>query len=201
MQLLHELVSGATRFAMLQNPTNPVSQSANAEAQAAARTLGLQLLVLNASTESDFEPFRNLVQHRRRRCMSAPARSFRTATSRSWRWRRATGCRQSIQTMSGVAGGLMSYGSPRAENVRLAGNYTGRIQGRETGRPVGAAAHQSRAARQHKDRQGARPHHPDRSVGPRRRGDRIVPQRKKFGQRMTGWGQERRFEHDVGTAA
>jgi putative ABC transport system substrate-binding protein len=55
LQLLHELVPGATRFAMLQNVTNPVSQSAIAEAQAAARSLGLQLLVLNASTENDFE--------------------------------------------------------------------------------------------------------------------------------------------------
>jgi len=64
LQLLHELVPGATRFAALNNPTNPVIQILIAEAQAAARTLGLQLLFLNASTESDFEPaFATLVQH------------------------------------------------------------------------------------------------------------------------------------------
>src|SRR5262249_23783337 len=63
LQLMHELVPGATRFATLFNPTNPVIQIFIAEAQAAARSLGLQHLVLNASTESDFEPaFATLVQ-------------------------------------------------------------------------------------------------------------------------------------------
>src|SRR5205823_3084880 len=63
LQLLHELLPGATRFAMLQNPTVTVIQFEIAEAQAAARSLSLQLLVLNASTENDFEPaFATLVQ-------------------------------------------------------------------------------------------------------------------------------------------
>src|SRR5437868_8796556 len=44
LQLLHELVPGATRFATLRNPTVPGSQFAIAEEQAAARSLGLQLL-------------------------------------------------------------------------------------------------------------------------------------------------------------
>jgi hypothetical protein len=48
-------VPGATRFVALNNPTSPNLQSVIAEAQAAARSLGLQLLVLNASTERDFE--------------------------------------------------------------------------------------------------------------------------------------------------
>jgi hypothetical protein len=52
LQWLHELVPGATRLAMLENP--PSSNS------------------------------------RRRRSLSAPACSFKTATSRSWRWRHAT---------------------------------------------------------------------------------------------------------------
>jgi len=63
LQLMHELVPGATRFATLFNPTNPVIQIFIAEAQAAARSLGLQHLVLNASTESDFElAFATLVE-------------------------------------------------------------------------------------------------------------------------------------------
>ena len=63
LQLMHELVPGATRFATLFNPTNPVIQIFIAEAQAAARSLGLQHLVLNASTKSDFElAFATLVQ-------------------------------------------------------------------------------------------------------------------------------------------
>jgi putative tryptophan/tyrosine transport system substrate-binding protein len=170
LQLLHELVPGATRFAMLQNSTNPVSQSAIAEAQAAARTLGLQLLVLNASTESDFEPaFATLVQQQ------AAALYVSTGTLFQNRHQQivALAARHRVPTIypnheAVAAGGLMSYGSPRAENSRLAGNYTGRTQGRKARRPAGAAVHQGRAARQHKDRQGARHHLPDRAAGPRR---------------------------------
>jgi putative ABC transport system substrate-binding protein len=129
LQLLHELVPGATRFAMLQNVTNPVSQSAIAEAQAAARSLGLQLLVLNASTENDFEPaFATLVQQQ------AAALYVGTGTLFQNRYPQivALAARHRVPTIypnheAVAAGGLMSYGSPRADNVRLAGNYTGRI--------------------------------------------------------------------------
>ena len=129
LQLLHELVPGATRFAMLQNPTNPVSQSAIAEAQAAARTLGLQLLVLNASTESDFEPaFATLVQQQ------AAALYVRGNVLFQNRYQQivALAARHRVPTIythhqEVAAGGLMSYGAPVADNHRLAGNYTGRI--------------------------------------------------------------------------
>src|SRR5262249_53354915 len=56
LEWLHELLPGATLVAMLHNPTGAGSQSIIADAQAAARLLGLQLLLLNARTESDFEP-------------------------------------------------------------------------------------------------------------------------------------------------
>ena len=129
LQLLHELVPGATRFAMLDNPTNPVSQSRIAEAQAAARTLGLQLLVLNASTESDFEPaFATLVQQQ------AAALSVSSNTLYLNRHQQivALAARHRVPAIYSIheavaAGGLMSYGSPRADSYRLAGNYTGRI--------------------------------------------------------------------------
>jgi putative tryptophan/tyrosine transport system substrate-binding protein len=45
LQLLHELLPGATIMALLVNPTNP----------AAAGTLGVRIRVLHASTERDFE--------------------------------------------------------------------------------------------------------------------------------------------------
>jgi len=54
LELLHELVPRATIIAFLVNPTNPVDAETG-DLQAAARTLGLQLHVLNASTEHDFE--------------------------------------------------------------------------------------------------------------------------------------------------
>ena len=129
LQLLHELVPGATRFATLHNPTSPVSQFAIAEAQAAARSLGLQLLVLNASTESDFEPaFATLVQQQAAALYVSSNPLFQNRHQQIV----ALAARHRVPTIYAnheavAAGGLMSYGSPRADNYRLAGNYTGRI--------------------------------------------------------------------------
>jgi putative ABC transport system substrate-binding protein len=64
LELLHELVPRRRPFALLVNPTNP-SPSSDYEQilQAAARTFGLQLHVLHASTERDFDTvFATLVQ-------------------------------------------------------------------------------------------------------------------------------------------
>ena len=56
LQLLHELVPTANTVAVLTNPTNPILADISInELQAAARTLGLQIHVLNASTQSDFD--------------------------------------------------------------------------------------------------------------------------------------------------
>jgi putative ABC transport system substrate-binding protein len=66
MELLHELVPAATLIALLVNPTNPVlADTLSRDLQAAARTVRQQILVVNASTESDFDTaFRTLVEHR-----------------------------------------------------------------------------------------------------------------------------------------
>jgi putative tryptophan/tyrosine transport system substrate-binding protein len=56
LQLLRELLPNVTRFGVLADPAFPVTQSTIADLQAAARTLGLQLVVVNASTDSDLEP-------------------------------------------------------------------------------------------------------------------------------------------------
>jgi putative ABC transport system substrate-binding protein len=54
--MLHELVPTATIIALLVNPTNPTNaETLSRDLQAAARTLGLQLHVLHASTERDFD--------------------------------------------------------------------------------------------------------------------------------------------------
>jgi putative ABC transport system substrate-binding protein len=129
LQLLHELVPGATRFATLQNRTSPASESAIAEMQAAARVLGLELLVLTASTESDFEPaFATLVQQQ------AAALTVGSGTFFQNRYQQvlALAARHRVPTIYGnheavAAGALMSYASPRTDSFRLAGNYTGRI--------------------------------------------------------------------------
>jgi len=56
LQLLHELVPTANVVAVLVNPTDPArAEKTSKELQAAAKTLGLQLHVLNASTDRDFD--------------------------------------------------------------------------------------------------------------------------------------------------
>jgi putative ABC transport system substrate-binding protein len=55
LELLHELVPAARIIALLVNPTNPNGATLSRAVQAAASTLGLQLYVLNASNEPDFE--------------------------------------------------------------------------------------------------------------------------------------------------
>ena len=65
LALLHELVPTATIIALLVNPTNPNAETLSKDAQAAARALGLQLHVLHASTERDFDTaFATLIQQR-----------------------------------------------------------------------------------------------------------------------------------------
>jgi putative tryptophan/tyrosine transport system substrate-binding protein len=66
LELLHEMVPTATTIALLVNPTSPNLAEAQArDLQTAARTLGLQIHVLRASTDRDFDSiFATLVQLR-----------------------------------------------------------------------------------------------------------------------------------------
>jgi putative ABC transport system substrate-binding protein len=130
LQLLHELVPTASVMALLVNPANPtLAESNTKELQAAARTLGLELHVLNASTERDFDGvFAKLIQLRAgglvigsdpfftSRTEQLAALSVRHAVPAVYHWREFA-----------VAGGLLSYGAAVTDGYRLAGNYTGRI--------------------------------------------------------------------------
>ena len=65
LELARELVPMATNIAVLVNPTNPNTETQLRDLQAAARTLGVQLHVLSASTERDLDTaFATLVQLR-----------------------------------------------------------------------------------------------------------------------------------------
>jgi putative ABC transport system substrate-binding protein len=55
LQLLRELVPNAARFGMLSDPAYPIAQSFITDLQAAARKLGLQLIVVDARADSDLE--------------------------------------------------------------------------------------------------------------------------------------------------
>jgi putative ABC transport system substrate-binding protein len=130
MEMLHDLVPTATLVALLVNPTNPsLAEPIKKEALSAARTLGLELHVLNASAERDFDAvFANLDQLRAGGLVIGADPYF---TSRSEQLA-ALAVRHAVpavyETREFVAaGGLMSYGSDIADSYRLAGNYTGRI--------------------------------------------------------------------------
>jgi putative tryptophan/tyrosine transport system substrate-binding protein len=56
LQLLHDLIPNVALFGVLADPAFPPTQSTIAELQAAARALAVQVVVVNARTDSDLEP-------------------------------------------------------------------------------------------------------------------------------------------------
>jgi len=65
LQLMHDLLPKARSIAMLVNPTSPVAEAQTRDAQAAARALALNLIVVSAVSENDFDQvFETLVQQR-----------------------------------------------------------------------------------------------------------------------------------------
>jgi putative ABC transport system substrate-binding protein len=130
LELLHELVPTAKIVALLVNPTNPaVTEAQSSAALSAAHTLGIELHVLNASAESDFDGvFAKLIQLQAGGLVIGSESFF---TSRS-ELLAALAVRYAVPTVYkgrefAVAGGLLSYGSDIADSYRLAGVYTGRI--------------------------------------------------------------------------
>jgi putative ABC transport system substrate-binding protein len=130
LELLHELVPTARVMALLVNPANPTLAEINSkEMQAAAHTLGLELHVLNASTEGDFDVvFTKLLQLSAGGLVISPDPFF---TSRSEQLAALT-IRHAVPTIHynpefAAAGGLLSYGAGSADAYRQAGNYTGRV--------------------------------------------------------------------------
>jgi putative tryptophan/tyrosine transport system substrate-binding protein len=130
VEMLHEAVPNAKVIGFLANPaTDPTTESADRELQAALDAFGTSLVFAKAGTDSEFEgAFASLVQSRVEGLLVSPNGFF---TSR----------RQHIVALAAAhsipaiysfreypsAGGLMSYGTSIAEAYRLAGTYAGRI--------------------------------------------------------------------------
>jgi putative tryptophan/tyrosine transport system substrate-binding protein len=130
LELAHALVPTATIIALLVNPTSPtLAETYSRDLQAAALTLGLQLHVLHASTERDFDTvFATLVQLRAGALVIGPDTFFYARSEKL----AALTVRHAIPTIFtsrefAAAGGLMSYGSSSTEFYRLVGIYAGRI--------------------------------------------------------------------------
>jgi len=128
-ELLDELVPAATVIALLVNPTSPFAESLSRDAQAAVRTLGLQLHVGQASSEREFDTvFATLVEQRVGALVIGPDVLFTNGSEKlaALMLRHALPAIYSVREFA-IAGGLMSYGPSIAETWRLAGTYTGRI--------------------------------------------------------------------------
>ena len=129
LELLSELVPKARVIALLVNPNNSTAERIIRDVQEAARTKGLQLHVLKASSESEIDTaFASLVQRHagalvvgadpflssRREQLVALA--SRHAVPSIYAWREFA-----------AAGGLISYGASLTAAHRVMGVYTGKI--------------------------------------------------------------------------
>ena len=127
--LLHEMVPKATPVAVLINPNFADAENQLRDVQEAAARLGLQLVIVRANTESDFDAaFSTLVRQRAGAVLVCASPFFnnrreqlvvlaaRHAVPAIFEWRDFA-----------AAGGLMSYGTSLADAYRQAGVYAGRI--------------------------------------------------------------------------
>jgi putative tryptophan/tyrosine transport system substrate-binding protein len=133
LQLMHDLIPTANDIGYLANPTNPINpvnlQAFLKSLHAAAEGLGLDLHILEASNESDFEmAFVKLAQLRAGALMIGPDPYFTSRSEQLAGLALRHGMPASYQFREFVAaGGLMSYGGSISEGYRLAGTYTARI--------------------------------------------------------------------------
>jgi putative ABC transport system substrate-binding protein len=129
LQLLRELLPNAAAFGVLADPASPNTKFIIADLQAAARTLGLQLIAVNARTDSDLEPaFQSLSQQRIGAVLVGTGSLFARRTEQL----ATLAARHALPAIFpsrefALAGGLMSYGSSAGYAYRQAGIYTGRI--------------------------------------------------------------------------
>jgi putative ABC transport system substrate-binding protein len=129
LELLHELVPTVTSLALLINPTNPTAESAATDIRAAANSLGLQLHILRASNEREFDTVFETTTELRIGALSINPDSLFNSHSEQLA---ARTLHRSLPAIFHVrefaaAGGLMSYGGNNTEAYRQVGIYTGRI--------------------------------------------------------------------------
>ncbi len=130
LELLRELMPTATIIAVLVNPTSPsIAEPFLRAMKAAAPALGLQLHIVNASSDHDFDTiFAALGQLRANGLVIAPDNFFNARIEQLG----ALTLRHAMPAIYQYhpfvrAGGLISYGSSETEYYHLVGIYTGKI--------------------------------------------------------------------------
>ena len=130
LELLHELLPSVTVIAALVNQANSVLAEPFVRGlQAAARKLGVQLHLINASTEQDFDRVSaELVRLRAGGLVIMSDQFFSSRVEHLAALTNHLAIPAIYQYPPFVnAGGLLSYGPNQIDNYRLVGNYTGRI--------------------------------------------------------------------------
>ena len=130
LEILHELLPAARLMALLVNPAMPaVAESQASEARSAALALGLELQVLNASSQRDFDGVFAALSQSRAGGLVIAGEPFFTSRNEELATLAARHAVPAIYIRRefAAAGGLVSYGNDNADTYRLAGAYTGRI--------------------------------------------------------------------------
>jgi putative ABC transport system substrate-binding protein len=127
--LLHEMVPKAATIAVLVNPNYSDAEDQLRDVQGAAARLGVQLVIVRANAESDFDAaFSTVVQQRSGALLVCASPFFNTRREQLV----VLAARHALPTIYewrdfAAAGGLMSYGTSLANAYRQAGIYAGRI--------------------------------------------------------------------------
>jgi putative ABC transport system substrate-binding protein len=129
LELLRELVVSATLVAVLVNPNDPNAAAYIRDVEAAARTLGIQVRIVHAGAEADFDTaFATLVNERANALLVTLNSLFINRRERII----ALAARHAVPAIYDrreypAAGGLISYGASINEQYRQSGVYIGKI--------------------------------------------------------------------------
>jgi ABC-type uncharacterized transport system substrate-binding protein len=129
LELLRELVPSAKVIGVLINPRNPTSQSQTTDVQAAAGAHGIELMIVDASSERDIDTaFTSFVQHHVNAIIIGADSLFLSRREQLV----GLAARHALPTIYYLrefadVGGLISYGASITDAYRLTGGYVGRI--------------------------------------------------------------------------
>ena len=129
LELLHETVPAASLIGLVVNSTSGLAEAEIREAEAAARVLGVRLVMRKASTESEIEmAFAILAEQRVGALLTGSDPLFQEQSAKMV----ALAARYAVAVIYPgrefvEAGGLMSYGPDASDATRISGTYVGRI--------------------------------------------------------------------------
>lgn len=129
MELLHEVIASAATIGLLLNPKNANAELEKDQTQSAARTLGIQIILLEAVNESEINvAFANAIQQHAAALMVSGDVLFNSQRELIAKSAIRAGMATCFANRAqAAAGGLISYGANILDAVRQGGDYVGRI--------------------------------------------------------------------------